>query len=801
MDIFCEIPNFVRNSCCVEQMILSITVRACAIMLDVRTARFDMTLHGGLLKKRHIDILIRGIVQGVGFRPFVYRLAAETGVYGSVCNTTEGVQVEIEGSDEAICAFLSVLRETPPPLARIKSIEEREGVMAGYGDFRIRESEHSSSRGAFVSPDIALCDDCIRELHNPNDVRYHYPFITCTNCGPRFSIVEDIPYDRPNTSMKIFPMCVRCRSEYENPLDRRFHAQPNACAECGPHLLLHDGAGRIISGETDDIIDRALKALHSGDIVAIKSVGGYCIACDAENERAVNALRERKMRPFKPFALMAGNIEIIERCAEVSPEERKLLLSRARPIVLLKARESAISRLVAPGLSYYGFMLPYAPVHYLLFEKNPSMILVMTSGNIADEPIIYRDEDVFTRLFGIADFFVSYNREIIAQSDDSVLFVEREMPFFVRRSRGYVPAPMTVRHVPTHILAAGGDVKNSFALARDDYLVLGQYIGDLSMAEGDEVFRKTLAHYMNIFDFRPTAVVSDLHPGYFTTSFADELESKGIARYSVQHHHAHIASVLEEHNADGPVIGIAFDGTGYGLDGTLWGSEFLIATRSSFERAAHFSEFPLPGGESAIRDVWKIAVSLQRHFCADAPGAPFFPGQEAIIELMEKHINAPLTCSVGRLFDGISALLGMCTSVSTEAEAAMLLEEAAYRGNGLCLPAAAPFDAAGGIIDTGHFVRRVCEFLLNGEAVPEIARIFHMDIVHTALQAAEKLRKLHGINTAVLSGGAFQNRLLLRELSKLLVEKGFDLLLPHEIPFNDGCIAVGQISIAREMMK
>ncbi len=771
-------------------------------MFNERNALFGaIGLHGGLLKKRHIDILIRGIVQGVGFRPFVYRLAYETGVCGTVCNTTGGVRVEIEGDDEAIRAFLKAVREKHPPLARIKSIEENEGVIAGYEDFRIRESEHSLARGAFVSPDIALCDDCARELLNPQDVRYHYPFITCTNCGPRFSIVEDITYDRPNTSMKIFPMCFRCRSEYENPLDRRFHAQPNACAECGPHLTLRDGVGRLISRETDDIIEHALQALKDGGIVAIKSVGGYCIACDAENERAVGALRKRKMRPFKPFALMAGSSDIIERCAEVSPEERKILLSRARPIVLLKARESTISKLVAPGLSYYGFMLPYAPVHYLLFEKNPSMILVMTSGNIADEPIIYRDDDAFTRLSGIVDCFISYNREIIAQSDDSVLFVEREMPFFVRRSRGYVPAPMTVRHVPVHVLATGGDLKNSFALARDDHLVLGQYIGDLSMAEGDEVFRTTLAHYMKIFDFRPQAVVSDLHPGYFTTFFADELESKGMQRISAQHHHAHIASVLEEHNADGPVIGIAFDGTGYGLDGTLWGSEFLIATRGSFKRAAHFSEFSLPGGESAIRDVWKIAVSLQQHFIKEGSHLLHFPGEEAVIEIMEKHINVPLTCSVGRLFDGISALLGICTSVSTEAEAAMLLEEAACRGSGTCAPFPAPFDAASGIIDTGHFVRRVCEFLMHKAAVSDIARMFHLDIVHTVLCVAERIRELHGINTTVLSGGAFQNRLLLRELSALLEEKGFDLLLPKEIPFNDGCIAVGQISIAREMMK
>jgi hydrogenase maturation protein HypF len=673
--------------------------------------------------------------------------------------------------------------------------------MAGYEEFSIRTSEHAPSREAFVSPDIALCDDCTRELLHPNDIRHHYPFITCTNCGPRFSIVEDIPYDRPNTSMKSFPMCPRCQLEYNNPLDRRFHAQPNACPRCGPHLELRDHAGGLLSRETDGVIDEVLAAIRNGSIVAIKSVGGYCIACDAENERAVRRLRERKGRPFKPFALMAGSIDTIERCAEVSREERKLLLSRARPIVLLKKRASGISPIVAPGLSYYGFMLPYAPVHYLLFEKNPNMIIVMTSGNIVDEPIIYRDDDALRELSSIADCFVSYNREIVAQSDDSVVFVENDMQFFVRRSRGYVPAPMTVRTLTAHILATGGDLKNSFALARDDFLVLGQYIGDLSMASGDAVFRRTLSHYMKLYDFKPEAVVSDMHPSYFTSFFADELESKGMKRFSVQHHHAHIASVLEEHNTDGPVIGIAFDGTGFGTDGTLWGSEFLIVQRDSFERAAHFAAFPLPGGESAIRDVWKIGVSLLKSFAPEALSRISFGGQDALLEIIQKGINAPLATSVGRLFDGIAALLGIRASVSTEAEAAMLLEEAAYRGSGARASVAAPFDPETGVIDTGHFVRRAVELLNNGEDIADIARAFHEDIVRTAVIVAEHLREKSGMRTVVLSGGAFHNRLLLRWLVEALREKKFDLLLPHFIPFNDGCIAVGQISIARELMR
>lgn len=753
------------------------------------------------MAKRHFHIIVQGIVQGVGFRPFVYRLANNFSLHGFVCNSTDGVHISIEGEQSNIDAFLENLRKNPPPLSIIKKIEISENNVKGYTNFRIIESQQTTSREAFVSPDIALCDDCIHELLNPADIRYHYPFITCTNCGPRFSIVEDIPYDRNNTSMKTFPMCVRCHAEYENPIDRRFHAQPNACAACGPHLTLYDAKAQPISHNTDEIIDAVISAITNGSIIAIKSIGGFCIACDAQNDAAVQTLRMRKMRPFKPFALMAGSIDVIEQNAKLSVQERALLLSRARPIVLLEAKQSKIAPSVAPGLSYYGFMLPYAPIHYLIFEKAPHMILVMTSGNIADEPIIYRNHDALNHLSKIADLCVTYNREIVAQSDDSVLFVEKELPFFIRRSRGYVPTPLLVRNLPCHILATGSDLKNSFALARDDFIVLGQYIGDLSMATGDEVYRRTLEHFMRIYNFNPTVVVSDIHPAYLTTYFADELQTNGIQRFSVQHHHAHIASILEEHNVDGPVIGIAFDGTGYGTDGTLWGSEFLIATRQHFERSAHFSEFQLPGGESAIRDVWKIAVSLQHAFAIDDKIKIHFPDEDIILEIMKKNINSPLATSVGRLFDGISAILGIRKSVSTEAEAAMLLEEAAYFPPKKLNACAAHIDEKNGIIDTGHFVRRVLELLSKGEDVSTIARVFHDDIALTTVNVAIHLREKYGISTIALSGGAFQNRLLLRTLIEHFLEKGFDLLLPRSIPFNDGCIAVGQICIARELLK
>ncbi len=753
------------------------------------------------MTEKHMDLLVRGIVQGVGFRPFIYRLAAELGLRGKVFNTTEGVRIEVEGDEAILGEFTRAVRQHPPPLAFIRSIEISEGAMSGYVDFTIAVSESSSSRSAFVSPDIALCDDCLREVLDPGDFRHHYPFITCTNCGPRFSIVDDIPYDRKNTSMAAFPMCRICEGEYRDPLNRRFHAQPNACPACGPRLSLLDSAGTLIAWEPGAVAARTVELLNSGKIGAVKGVGGYLIACDAKRDDAVALLRERKGRPFKPFALMAGSIGVVEKHVGISPRERELLLSRERPIVLLKQIPGTdISPLVSPSLSYSGFMLPYAPFQHMLFELDPEMVLVMTSGNISEEPIIFRDDEALRELSRIADFFVVYNREITAQSDDSVLFVERELPFLVRRSRGYVPAPFASRPVKEHLLAVGGDLKNSFALAKEDVLVLGQFLGDLSTASGDLQFRRTLEHYQRIYDFTPAAVVSDLHPGYFTTFFADELEAKGLRRVKVQHHHAHIASVMEEHDLDGRVIGIAFDGTGYGPDGTLWGSEFLLAERSGYSRYAHFDEFPLPGGESAIRDVWKIGVSLLNAFpCSGMNAEDHFPGAGPVMEIIGKKINSPLTGSVGRLFDGVSALLGLSRAVSAEAEAAMLLEEAALRGRGDIEPLPAGFDSVSGIIDTGHYVRRVMEFRARGFSIEEIALVFHRDICLTAMKVAEEMREQSGINVAVLSGGAFQNRLLLRFLLDGLKEKKFDVKLPRNIPFNDGCIAVGQIAIAREM--
>lgn len=752
---------------------------------------------------KHIEIRVKGIVQGVGFRPFIYRIARQSGLMGNVMNDTEGVLIQAEGPEEKIYAFIDEISNHPPPLAVVRSIDTAEKGIEGYDSFRILKSGISDNRFTFLPPDTAVCEECLEEFFNEEDRRYSYPFITCTNCGPRFSIIDDIPYDRKNTSMDKFAMCPLCRQEYGNPLDRRFHTQPNACPECGPCVSLYRNDKSLISRDIAEIVAETVKLLSAGCIIAIKGVGGYLLACDAMNDEAVQELRKRKARPFKPFAMMAGSIEKAEEFLRISPVEKNLLLSKERPIVILKEKRELVSRGIAPGVSFHGVMLPYMPFQHLLFGKDSDMILVMTSGNISDEPIIYKDEEAFRHLGRIADYIITYNREILAQSDDSVLFVENGRPCFIRRSRGYVPAPFHTSGSKRHILATGGDLKSSFAIARDDVIILSQYIGDLSTPEGNDLYRRIIDHFQVVYDFTPEVVVSDLHPGYFTTIFADELEEKGIKRIRVQHHHAHIASVMEDCDIYQPVIGLSFDGTGYGPDSTLWGSEFLIADRKSFTRAAHFSNFHLPGGESAIKDVWKIGLSLlYSRYGGDLPFFEDRPETGLLMEIMDRGVNSPLTCSIGRIFDGVSAILGISESISAEAEAAMLLEEAALRGKDNIEPLDVPLikdDAF--VLQTGALIEYIVNLVQKGEKRENIARAFHNSIALSSINTAVMLREENDINNIALSGGVFHNRLLLRMIIEGLERKGFDIYLPKNVPFNDGCIAPGQIAVAKEKIK
>lgn len=752
------------------------------------------------IMKKSIDIRVKGIVQGVGFRPFIYRIARKHNIQGDVLNDTEGVLIHAEGDESAVEDFISEIRENPPALSFISSISVIKREVKNFTDFAITKSRISAHRSTFVPPDIAVCDECLREFFNPGDRRFVYPFITCTNCGPRFSIVTDIPYDRVNTAMSHFRMCPDCSREYSDPGDRRFHTQPNACPACGPVLSLYKNDGSLIlKGVT--VAEKTVSFIRDGKIIAIKGVGGYLLAADAMSDEALSILRQRKGRSFKPFALMAGSIEKIREFLHAGSVDESLLLSKERPILLLREKKKYVSRLAAPGLSSIGIMLPYAPFQHQMFEINPDMILVMTSGNVSDEPIICRDEEAFAGLSHIADYFVAYNRDITAQSDDSVIFVEDEKPFFIRRSRGFVPVPFRSCAAPRHMLATGGDLKNSFALAKDGIIIMSQFLGDIASPHGNDLYRRTIDHFKRIYDFSPAAVISDMHPGYFTTFFADELEHQGIDRIKVQHHHAHIAAVLEENEIREKVIGIAYDGTGYGTDGTLWGSEFLIADRISFVRAAHFSDFSLPGGESAIRDVWKIGLSLlYRAYGRDFPVMKRSPRTEIVMEIIDKSINSPETCSTGRIFDGISAVLGISERISTEAEAAMLLEEAAVRGRADCQPyIIAVSDDASMIVSTEDLTRYIVSLIGKGESIDRIAYAFHLSIAETSVAVAGRLRERHGINQVALSGGVFQNRLILRLIIDGLKREKFKVLLHRKVPCNDGCIALGQLAVGKEI--
>lgn len=752
--------------------------------------------------KQSLNIRIRGIVQGVGFRPFVFQLARRHRITGRVLNDTEGVVIHADGDAGDLEEFLRGLTSDAPPLAMIMSLESNEAEPSGRDDFGIDRSVVTAERLAFYSPDVALCDRCLEEFRDPADRRYRYPFITCINCGPRFSIVRDIPYDRPNTAMDPFPMCDRCLAEYTDPMDRRFHSQPNACPVCGPRVALYSNKKELLESETEAVARRTAILLKEGAVLAIKGIGGYHLAVDARNDAAVMELRRRKRRPFKPFAVMAGSIDAAGGFLAIGPEERDLLISKERPIVLMKETRRVLSRQVAPGLTYLGLMLPCAPFQHHLFDIDPAMVLVMTSGNVSDEPIEYRDETVFERLGRIADYFVTYNREIIGQGDDSVMYVVDKKPYFIRRSRGYIPVPFLSGAAPVAMLATGGDLKNSFAIARKNFIIMSQYLGDMADPLTYEVFRRTVDHFIRIFDAEPEVIVTDAHPAYLTRHHAGELASRGKRLVEVQHHHAHVASVLEEHRLDGPVIGIAFDGTGYGTDGTLWGSEFLVADRGGFDRAAHFSEFPLPGGENAIRDVWKIGLSLlYQHFGDNYPVMERDEASAGVIEIIKKNINSPLTCSIGRIFDGVAAILGVARSVSAEAEAAQLLEEAAMRGRAPAEPYIIPFSADGAIvIGTDDLVAHIVSLIESGMAVDDVAAAFHRAIIHTTGAVAERIRAVTGINDVALSGGVFHNRILLEGIIGTLRDRDFTVYTHKNVPCNDGCIALGQLAVAKHLL-
>jgi hydrogenase maturation protein HypF len=747
-------------------------------------------------------IHVAGIVQGVGFRPYVYRLATERHLAGQIANTSSGVVIEVEGAEEAVDDFVSSLPAQAPPLALVTDIRVAEIHHTGRSDFCILPSDPSAPVRTLISPDIATCADCLRELFDPADHRYHYPFINCTNCGPRFSIVSGIPYDRPQTSMSVFPMCPRCRAEYEDPRNRRFHAQPNACWQCGPHLEFCDSRGQRLSVE--DPVAEAVAKLRAGDIVAVKGLGGFHLAVDATNSGAVERLRERKQRIEKPFAVMVSDLETVSRFCMVSAEERELLCLPQRPIVLLPRRNPCLlTDSVAPFNHYLGIFLPYTPVHHLLLKDSGLQALVMTSGNLSEEPIAIGNSEAIARLGDIADWFLLHNREILLRCDDSVLRRVGGQTRQIRRSRGFVPVPIFLKREFPPTLAVGGELKNTICLLRGREAFLSQHIGDLENVEAYKFFQEAVDHLQKILEIQPGVVAYDLHPDYFATRWARKLS--GIRTVGVQHHHAHIASCMAENHLEGRVIGFALDGTGYGTDGCIWGGEVLLADFLDFERAAHLAYVPMPGGAAAIREPWRMAVShLWAAFGSDMLKLPVpFLRQipqtrvRAVLKMMERQVNSPLTSSCGRLFDAVAALINLRLEVNYEAQAAVELEmcrDAATAGQ----PYPFGLSETGGLlqIEVKQLFRAIVEDLLRGATAGAVSRRFHDGLIEALAGIARILRKRTSLNTVCLSGGTFQNTCLANGLEHQLQSDGFEVYTHSQVPVGDGGISLGQAVVA-----
>ena len=738
---------------------------------------------------------VEGTVQGVGFRPFVYRLAAELNLAGSVLNDSRGVLIEAEGEPGALAQLLERLRSDAPPLAVVERVSDEGLEPTGEPGFRITESEDRAEADAAVSPDVATCEDCLSEVMEPGNRRHRYPFTNCTNCGPRFTIVRGVPYDRPLTTMASFEMCSRCRAEYEDPVDRRFHAQPNACPDCGPSLRLTDRAGRPVADGNEASLEATALALAEGRIVAIKGIGGFHLACRADDEAVVAELRTRKHREDKPFALMVPSAEMALELVELDDAAGRLLASRERPIVLASRRPDApVAPSVAPASRELGVMLPYSPLHHLLL-RDAGAPLVLTSANVSDEPISYRDTEALERLSGIADLFLMGDRPIETRTDDSVVRVVAERPQFLRRSRGYVPRdlPLDVRRP---VLGCGAELKSTFCLARNGRAWVGHHIGDLKNYETLRSFTEGIGHFERLFAVRPEVVAHDLHPEYLSTKYALELE--GVETVGVQHHHAHLASCLAEHRETAPAVGAIFDGTGYGTDGTVWGGELLVGDATGFERRGQLHPVRMPGGERAIQQPWRMACSwLLEALGPETALPPLIASHvsadewQKVRDLAASGLASPLTSSAGRLFDAVAALCGIRAEVNYEGQAAVELEGVADPAEPGEYPL--PGDQT---LDARETMRAILADLGAGVPVPVVAARFHNGVGRATARACAQIAEAEGIDRVVLSGGVFQNRLLLERTTAALERAGLRVLTPRLLPPNDGGIAFGQAAVA-----
>lgn len=751
---------------------------------------------------RRVRAVVRGVVQGVGFRPFVYRLAAEEKLSGFIGNDTEGVTIEVEGSPERIDVFVGRLRAEPPPLARIDSVTLCEMEPSGEAGFRIVESEVRGQVGTGIPADAATCADCLRELFDPSDRRFQYPFLNCTNCGPRFTITRRIPYDRPQTSMAKFRMCSACQAEYDDPANRRFHAQPNACWDCGPQLSLEacDGAPILAS----DPVAGAVERLLAGQILAIKGIGGFHLSVDAGNSAAVARLRERKHRYGKPLAVMVRDVAAARVVCDLTAEEEGLLETSARPIVLARARaENGIAVEVAPAIPWLGIFLPYAPLQHLLFVDARVKALVMTSANLSEEPIAIDNVEARSRLAGIADGFLMHDREILQRCDDSVIAVVDGAPQIIRRARGFVPLGIELPFEVPPLLAVGGHLKSVFTLARGRQAYQSQHLGDLETLAGLEFFEESLAHLMHTFEIEPEFVVRDLHPGYMSSSWANRWAAeRGLRVIEVQHHHAHIAACMAEHGVERPVIGLSLDGTGYGTDGRIWGGEVLIARIRDFTRFAHLEYVPMPGGDAAVKEPWRMAlghlhtagVDGEDRAVKEALGAN---EKETVLlrRMMDRGINSPLTSSCGRLFDAVAAVVLGRRIVDYDAQAAIELEALAVDEPDDTPGYSFGFvsdSSAGMSIDASVMWSELLSDLRTGVRRSEISARFHAGIAHAFADAAKKARTTTGIRTVALSGGCMHNRRLARLLRSRLEKEGFTVLRSLQVSPGDGGLSYGQ---------
>jgi hydrogenase maturation protein HypF len=792
---------------------------AACVMLGF--GREDKLTQDTLQQPKRAAVLVCGVVQGVGFRPFVYRLALENQLAGFIGNDTGGVTIEIEGAEVQIAAFVARLRSDAPPMARIDSVAVREIPATGEHGFRIVSSQVLGQVSTGIPADAATCADCLRELLDPADRRYGYPFLNCTNCGPRFTITRRIPYDRPQTSMAAFPMCAACQAEYDDPLNRRFHAQPNACWDCGPRLWLVGAKGEAIAA--DDPVASCIDRLLAGHILAIKGIGGFHLSVDATNEAAVMRLRDRKHRYGKPLAVMVRDLDAACTLCDLTAEEEALLQTAARPIVLARARAgNGIAASIAPGNPWLGVFLPYAPLQHLLFADSRVRALVMTSANLSEEPIAIDNDEARLRLAGIADAFLLHDREILQRCDDSVAALVDGAPQVVRRARGFVPLGVDLPFNAPPLLAVGGHLKSVFALARGRFAYQSQHLGDLENLTGLEFFKESLAHLMHTFEIEPETVAHDMHPGYLSTTWAKEWAlERGLRLIAVQHHHAHVAACMAEHRIDSPVIGLALDGTGYGTDDRIWGGEVLICSLDTFDRFAHLDYVPMPGGDAAIREPWRMALA-HLHAAGFDVTSPEMLGllhateheARVLVRMIERSVNTPLTSSLGRLFDAAAAVVLGRRKVDYEAQAAIEMEglavdeadqpdEDADEATGYDIALVSGDRAKGdpARLNVAPLWRGLMRDLAAGVSKSRIAARFHLGVAAGFVQAAVAARAASGITQVALSGGVMHNRRLARLLRMRLEAKGFQVFQHRRVSPGDGGLSYGQVAVAAAMLE